>query len=302
MKKITANPLLLLVVGGLILSLSGVAVAYSTMGTSAMGFYRMLLGGLGLFVFALVRGLRFRITGVAFFYACLAGFVLALDLYWWHKSIRMVGPGLGAILTNCQSFFLAVLAYLIFKERITLVYFFSLLCAATGILMISSVGLMASGGGLDWRYLLGLTLGLASAAAYALCVVFIKIPQSTARHRTDPAINMIVLCGAGAIFLLVATILEGESLVIPDTRNAITLLLYGLVVQAVAWLMVSTAVPQVNASLAALILLAEPVGTYIIDMLYFSARPTGIGLAGIGLTIAAIYLGSTYGTAKLTKK
>jgi drug/metabolite transporter (DMT)-like permease len=275
MQTTTTKPLLLLVIGGLILSLSGVAVAYSTMGTSAMGFYRMLLGGIGLFLFALARGLPFRITGVGFVYACLAGFALALDLYWWHKSIRMVGLGLGAILTNCQSFFLAVLAYLIFKERITLVYFFSLLTAAIGILMISSGGLIVPGSsGLDWVYLRGLTFGLASAVAYALCVVFIKIPQSTARHGTDPVINMIVLCGAGAIFLLVAAIFEGESIVIPNVSDGITLLLYGLVVQAVAWLMVSTAVPQVKASLAALILLAEPIGTYIIDMLYFSARGT----------------------------
>src|SRR2546427_12559714 len=80
--------LALLAVGGLILSLSGVAVAFSSMGTSAMGFYRMLLGGLGLAGFALWRGLRWRMTRQALLYACLAGAALALDLYWWHKSIR----------------------------------------------------------------------------------------------------------------------------------------------------------------------------------------------------------------------
>lgn len=296
----STKPLLLLIIGGLILSLSGVAVAYSSMGTSAMGFYRMLLGGVGLYIFALAKRLPFRITKKAFIYACLAGFALALDLYWWHKSIRIVGPGLGAILTNCQSFFLAIFAYSVFKERITVVYFFSLLIAAVGILMISSSGLMMSGrNDMDWVFLLGLALGLASAVAYALCVVFIKLPQSEKLHSTHPVINMVVLCGAAAVFLLTTTFLEGESLVIPDTNNAITLLLYGLVVQAVAWLMVSTAFPLVRASLAGLILLAEPIGTYIIDVLYFSARPTVLALAGISLTIIAIYVGSVYGTAKV---
>jgi len=74
-------------------------------------------------------------------------------------------------------------------------------------------------------------------------------------------------------------------------------LLYGLLVQGVAWLMVSTAVPHVKASLAGLILLAEPIGTYAIDVLFFTARPTPMALAGMALTLAAIYAGSTYGGA-----
>lgn len=290
--------LALLAVGGMVLSLSGVAVAWSSMGTSAMGFYRMLLGGLGMVAFAQWQGLRWRMPPRALAYACLAGAALALDLYWWHKSIRMVGPGLGAILTNCQSFFLAGLAWLVFRERITVVYGVSLLLAATGILMVSGLAMPASAAGaMDTAYLWGVGLGLASAAAYALCVVFIKIPQSSAQ-ATHPVVNMAVLCAAAALCLLAATLLEGESLAIPDGAHLATLLVYGLVVQGLAWLMVSTALPHVKASLAGLILLAEPIATYALDVLFFSARPTPLALAGIALTLGAIYAGSVFGTAR----
>lgn len=290
--------LALLAVGGMVLSLSGVAVAWSSMGTSAMGFYRMLLGGLGMVAFAQWQGLRWRMPPRALAYACLAGAALALDLYWWHKSIRMVGPGLGAILTNCQSFFLAGLAWLVFRERITLVYCVSLLLAATGILMVSGLAMpSAAPGAMDTAYLWGVGLGLASAAAYALCVVFIKIPQSSAQ-ATHPVVNMAVLCAAAALCLLAATLLEGESLAIPDAAHLATLLVYGLVVQGLAWLMVSTALPHVKASLAGLILLAEPIATYALDVLFFSARPTPLALAGIALTLGAIYAGSVFGTAR----
>lgn len=290
--------LALLAVGGLVLSLSGVAVAWSSMGTSAMGFYRMLLGGLGMVAFAQWQGLRWRMPPRALAWACLAGAALALDLYWWHKSIRLVGPGLGAILTNCQSFFLAGLAWLVFRERITLVYCVSLLLAATGILMVSGLALPSSApGALDPAYLWGVGLGLASAAAYALCVVFIKIPQSSAQ-ATHPVVNMAVLCAAAALCLLAATLLEGESLAIPDGAHLAALLVYGLVVQGAAWLMVSTALPHVKASLAGLILLAEPIATYTLDVLFFSARPTPLALAGIALTLGAIYAGSAFGTAR----
>src|SRR5256885_10230232 len=81
----------------------------------------------------------------------------------------MVGPGLGAILTNCQSFFLAGLAWAVFRERITVVYFVALVLAATGILMVSGAGLpVASGPDSASEHWLGVALGLASAAAYAL--------------------------------------------------------------------------------------------------------------------------------------
>lgn len=292
--------LALLAVGGMVLSLSGVAVAWSTMGTSAMGFYRMLLGGLGLVAFAQWRGLRWRMPPRALVYAGLAGAALALDLYWWHKSIRLVGPGLGAILTNCQSFFLAGLAWLVFRERITVVYGLSLLLAAAGILMVSGLALPAAQDGMDLAQLPGVALGLASAAAYALCVVFIKIPQSSPQ-ATHPVIQMAVLCAAAALCLLVATLLEGESLAIPDGAHLVALLVYGFVVQGVAWLMVSTALPHVKASLAGLILLAEPVATYALDVLFFSARPTPLALAGIALTLGAIYAGSVFGSVKPSK-
>ncbi|NRR30818.1 DMT family transporter [Oxalobacteraceae bacterium] len=299
--NVHSRPIIFLSIGGLIFSLSGVAVAYSSMGTSAVGFYRMLLGGLALAIFAYVKKFPFQTTRKSFIYACLAGFALALDMYWWHKSIRMVGPGLGAILTNCQSFSLAIFAYFLFQERITIVYFLSLMLALVGIFLISGMGAVLHGSGaLSAEYIWGVAMGLGSAVAYALCVVFIKISQQTERP-THPVVNMVILCAAATLFLLVSSLAEGESLTIPDSKNLMTLIAYGLIVQGVAWLMVSSAIPYVKTSLAGLILLSEPVGTYLIDILFFSAKPTVVALAGIALTLTGVYVGSLYGTAKVAK-
>lgn len=295
----TNKPLIYLIIGGFIFALSGVAVAYSSMDTSAVGFYRMLFGGISLAIVAIVRKLSFATNRKTFVFACLAGFALALDIYWWHKSIRMVGPGLGAILTNCQTFSMAIFAYFLFKERITVIYFFSLLVAMLGIGLISGFGaFFNSNANLSSEYVWGVILGLASAVAYALCVVFIKLSQSSERP-IHPIINMVYLCGAATVFLLVASIIEGESLAIPDSKNFFTLLAYGLVVQGVAWLMVSSAVPHIKTSIAGLILLAEPVGTYLLDLTFFSANLTWISVIGVVLTLSAVYMGSQYGTVKV---
>lgn len=285
------NPVLLLVVGGAFFALSGLAVAYTTMGTSAVGFYRMVFGGLALAVVAIYQRKSFWAGWRLVIYASLAGVFLALDLYMWHKSIRMVGPGLGSILTNCQAFALSVFAIFLFRERPTWQYYLSLLLAFIGITLVVRKDWIVSN-----EYQMGVWLGLASAVAYAVCVVFVKYSQNL-DETLDPVPNMVYL-SAAAVFLLVTSLLDAESLSIPDMRNLFGLLTYGFLVQGLAWLMVSYAVPHMKASLAGLILLLEPILTYLVDILFLSAKADLFSIIGCVITIVAIYIGSQYGSKK----
>jgi drug/metabolite transporter (DMT)-like permease len=286
------NPMFCLIIGGMFFSLSGLAVAFSTMGTSSVGFYRMIFGGLALVLVAIYKKKSFWAGWKPVIYASLAGIFLALDLYMWHKSIRTVGPGLGSILTNCQAFALSIFAIFLFKERPTWIYFISLVLAILGIGMIVQK---------DWiiseNYQAGVWLGLASAVAYAICVVFLKFSQKLP-NKLDALTNMVYLSVAAALFLLATAMIDGESLIIPDTKNLISLLIYGLMVQGLAWLMVSYAMPYISASIAGLILLLEPVITYLVDILFLSAKFEIIAVIGCFVTLIAIYLGSQYGSKK----
>lgn len=288
------SPMLLLIIGGGLFAVSGLAVAFSTVGTSTAGFYRMVFGGLALALVALYQRKTLWTGWKPALYAAIAGVFLAFDLYMWHKSIRMVGPGIGSILTNCQAFALSIFAIFVFRERPTWAYFVSLLLAIIGIALIVQK---------DWQlsaaYQAGIWLGLASAVAYALCVVFLRLAQELPKPL-DALSNMIYLSGAAALFLLATALFEGESLAIPDVQNWIALLLYGFMVQGVAWLMVAYAVPHLPAAVVGLILLLEPVLTYLVDVLLLSANAQMIAIVGCVLTLIAIYLGSQYGTKKVS--
>jgi drug/metabolite transporter (DMT)-like permease len=61
----------------------------------------------------------------------------------------------------------------------------------------------------------------------------------------------------------------------------------------VGWILISTALPRVQVSLAGLIILLQPSLAFIWDILFF-ARPTGLAeMLGACLALAAIYLGVT---------
>jgi len=61
----------------------------------------------------------------------------------------------------------------------------------------------------------------------------------------------------------------------------------------VGWILISTALPRVQVSVAGLIILLQPSLAFIWDILFF-ARPTGaLEVMGAGLALTAIYLGLT---------
>ena len=61
----------------------------------------------------------------------------------------------------------------------------------------------------------------------------------------------------------------------------------------IAWLLISTALPQVDPIRVGLILLLQPAGAFIWDIFIFNLPVTWITLAGVIITLGAIYLGST---------
>jgi drug/metabolite transporter (DMT)-like permease len=83
------------------------------------GVYRTLIGGVVLLVIIFLRRESFWKGGFFFLIAVLLGFIFALDIYFWHKSIHFVGPGLATILANFQVFLLALFGVFVLGERLS---------------------------------------------------------------------------------------------------------------------------------------------------------------------------------------
>jgi drug/metabolite transporter (DMT)-like permease len=248
----------------------------------------MLFGGAVLLVAVALR--RDRLWGGwrPFGYAAVAAAFFAADLACWHRAIGYVGPGLATILGNFQVFFLAAFGIFVFREKPDAKYLISIPIAILGLALL--VGIEANGFDRDSR--LGLIFGFATAVTYAGYVLILQ--KSQARGvRLSPLSNLAVISFLTAGLLAGESAIHGESFHIPDAWSWTAMLGYGILCQALGWLMISRGLTRVAASRAGLILVLQPMLAFVWDVVIFS-RPTGLqDAAGAAIAGVAIWLGTT---------
>jgi len=277
-----------LLAGATIISFTAVLVRLVDVGPTEAGFYRNLFGGLGLLILALLTGQRLRVGWRLGLVMVAAGVFFALDLFFWHRSILYVGPGLSTILANFQVFGLAILGVAVFRERLTWRLGISIPLALAGLFLLV---------GPEWAelsptYKIGVFFGLLTAGVYTGYLLALRHSQSRPdRLAPFPNIALISLTTAAVMGGMLAA--EGGSLAIPNAKSWLILLTYGLVCHGLGWALISTALPLLDASRAGLILLFQPTLTFIWDIIFFHRPTPPLTAAGAVLALAAIYLGST---------
>ena len=100
------------------------------------------------------------------------------------------------------------------------------------------------------------------------------------------------MSGFTALLLAVTAVAGGESLAINDMNTTLVLVAYGVLCQALGWIIISRNFHRVDASRAALILLLQPALTFAWDMLFFHRKTSGLEITGALIAICAIYLGT----------
>jgi drug/metabolite transporter (DMT)-like permease len=276
-----------LTVGGLMLSLSALAVAFANIGAGGAGFYRMLFASILFFLLLKVRKAPVMLNNYrAQLYTGLAGVFLAIDLVLWHQSIYIVGPGIGSILTNCQVFFMTALCMFLLKERPSVYFLVSITLAFIGLYLLLLPEMTSALG------ITGVVFGVLSGLAYAVCVYFLKVNTQLPDGGGDSIAQMLNLSLWAALVLLGYAMANGESLAIVDTQTLVMLIIYGVLVQFVGWLLVNRSIGAISLGLAGLILLLEPVITYLIDVTLLGKASSTLQVCGALLTVVAAYIGS----------
>ncbi len=281
------RPELQIVAGSILISFSAVFVKLAHTGPTASGVYRNVFGALTLLAIASARrdplwnGMR-RLR-----WALIAGACFAADIFFWHRSILYVGPGLATILGNFQVFFVATIGVLVFHERATWRFVASIPLAITGLFML--VGF--HWGQFDPGYRKGVIFGLMTAVSYALYLLSLRGARRE-QGRVSAVANLAVVTTVTALLLVGAAVAGGESLRIPDARTAVVLVAYGVLCQALGWIVISRTFHLVDASRVALILLLQPALTFVWDVLFFHRTTSALETAGAALAIASIYMGS----------
>lgn len=279
--------------GAVLISFSSVYVKIALVPPTVSGFYRVFFGGIFLLIVVLLKKEKIWKDSRSFFAGALAGFIFAVDLYCWHKSIHYIGPGLATVIANFQVFFLALAGLIFYREKITVVQSVAVPLAFIGLLPVV---------GFDWAvlttsYKTGLIFGLATALSYAAYILILRQIQRS-ETSLSAASNLVVVSFFAAFFLIIIVLLEQNSLAIPDGKSLTALVCLGVLSQGVGWILITSGLPGIRAYLAGMLLLLQPSLSFVWDVILFS-RPTSFqGYIGLLVTLSAIYMGTYAGNRK----
>lgn len=273
-----------LALGAVTISFAAVFVKTAGISADASAFYRMLFGSLCMIALMAGRKRLAMLPGLLV-PAIPAAILLTGDFLCWHRAILAVGPGLATMLGNLQAVVIAVISVIFLGERTGLRFFAALGLALSGVYL--TVGPVWNLAGETFR--IGVLFGIATALFYGCYILALKrlVNRSgdVLGSTTAVTIGTAVMCGA-------ATLISGESFVLPDIAAWSSMLALGALCQCGGWLFIARGLNKTPASLAGLVLLLQPVLSYLWDILFFAKPVNPVELSGVGLALCGIYLGS----------
>jgi drug/metabolite transporter (DMT)-like permease len=281
------NPHVSLFLGATLISLSPIWVKLVSVSPTASGFYRVVIGGGALALYLLFTRRRLGLSRRSIAILILSAVFFALDLWFWHRSIGYVGPGLATLLGNFQVFFMMIAGAVLLHQRPHVRQLIAVPLALGGLTLI--VGLDWSGLPADYR--LGIVFGLLTSVTYAGYMLTLREARARSKHRSAAREVAVVSLATAALLGLAATT-EGVSLAIPTLADAGWLLSYGILSHCIGWLLIAGALPRVSATEAGLALLLQPTLSFVWEVLFFARPVTLTELIGAVIVLAAIYLGS----------
>lgn len=288
--EILKRPHLRLFVGAVLISLSPVWVKLVSVPPTTSGFYRVAIGSVtALLLLALARQ-KLRLSKRAWVLVGLAGAFFALDLFFWHRSIIYVGPGLSTLLANFQVFIMMFAGIVLLRQRPAPTQLLAVPLALVGLAMIV---------GLDWRslpgdYRLGIIFGLLTAVVYAGYLLSLRAARIDSESRL-PLAEVAVVSLVCTVLLLGIALAEGASLAVPDSSDILWLLCYGILSHSFGALFLASSLPHVSTTEAGLALLLQPTLSFVWDVLFFDRPMQPVEIAGATTALVAIYLGARKG-------
>ena len=277
------NYFLILAFGAVLIGFAPIFVKLSELSSSAITFYRMLLAIPFLFIlnFKLNRTFKFKVNNKkTFLFAALASLAFTTDLTLWHYSMNITSVSNATIIVNSSPVFVAILAYIFFKEKLSKSFITSFSITYAGILgLIYFSNNYASGG------IIGDIFCLIAAFFYGIYLLII------AKLGKENSLNIIfyttLFC---CLFSIVPMLIQGGKLIPSDSFEWINLVLLAVLCQFGGQYLITHGIGKISASEGSVGLLMQPITATILAGFLFGEILNIIQIIFIFVALFGIYL------------
>tara|TARA_B100001175_G_scaffold181586_1_gene154123 strand:+ start:62060 stop:62959 length:900 start_codon:yes stop_codon:yes gene_type:complete len=277
------NYFIILAFGAMLIGFAPIFVKWSMLSSSAIAFYRMFLTIPFLFIlnYAINKSFSFKVNNKkTILYAAFASLAFTTDLTLWHFSMTITSVSNATIIVNSAPIFVAILSFIIFKEKLSKGFILSFLITYVGI-----IGLIYFSNNYINGKFLGDILCLIAAFFYGVYLLII------AKLGKEKSLNIIFyttfFC---CIFSIIPMIIEGGNIFPASSFEWINLLLLAVLCQLGGQYFITHAIGKISASNGSIGLLMQPITATILAAILFNEVLNMIQVIFVMVAMIGIYL------------
>ncbi len=275
-------PYIALAVGISALSLSAMFVRWAEAPGPMTGFYRLLISTLFLTPLFLRQQKQLAPIDKKYLYLPLAGGLLtAFDFAFWNSSLKFTTAANATLLGNTAPLWVALAAFLIFREKLKGIFWVGLVLALTGAALVM---------GSD--FLTHPTLGLGDMMASTAAIFYAAYQLVTQRGRVhiDPFRYTWLVGVSATIGMLIINLVLGNPFTGFSTQTWVIFFVTAIVSQMIGYLAITYALGHLPAFVVAPTMIGQPILTAILAIPLLNEIPATIQWIGGGIALAGIYI------------
>ncbi len=257
------NYFLLLSLGAMLIGFAPIFVKLSSLSSSAIAFYRMFLTIPFLFIlnYAINRRYLFHVKNKStIIYTALASLAFTTDLTLWHYSMNITSVSNATIIVNSAPIFVAVLSFILFKEKLSREFVTSFLITYIGI-----IGLIYFSNNYTNGKVFGDILCMVAAFFYAVYLLVI------AKLGRENSLNIIFYTTFFCCLFSTIPMIMGGGQVFPSSSSEwINLILLAVLCQFGGQYLITHAIGKISASEGSIGLLMQPITATILAAFLFN--------------------------------
>ena len=273
----------MLATGGMLIGFAPIFVKWSHLSPSAISFWRMLLAIPFLVIFNLIanKKILFSVKNKkTILYTAIASLAFTTDLSLWHFSMSITSVSNATIIVNSAPIFVALLAYLVFKEKPQKGFMLSFFITYIGIL-----GLIIFSNNYANGKILGDILCMVAAICYATYLLIIS------RLGKETSLNIIFYTTFFCCLFSIIPMSFETGLYFPQTHfEWINLVLLAVLCQFGGQFMITFGIGKIPASSGSIGLLMQPLTAAILAAFIFSEIVNLMQMIFVLITLLGIYL------------